>query len=104
MDESNFHELADEMLERLMDSLEMLEESDIETDLVDGVLTVTLPDGNEIVLNKHAPTAQLWLSSPASGAGYFSYNEDDDIWEDPDGQALEETLSADLNRLAGVEL
>ncbi len=105
MDESNFHELADTVLEHLAEAIEMADsEGVLEADLLDGVLTIVLPDGNEIVINKHAPSTRIWMSSPASGASYFSYDEDQDEWCLSDGIPLEEVLSTDLNKLAGIEL
>lgn len=105
MDESNFHELADTVLEQLAEAIEMADsEGTLEADLLEGVLTVALPDGNEIVINKHSPSTRIWMSSPASGASYFSYDEDQDVWCLPDGTPLEEVLSHDLNKLAGIEL
>lgn len=73
VDESSFHTAADAMLHRLFDRLDEAigEVSDVE--LQGGVLTITLDSGGQYVLNKQAPTRQLWLSSPVSGAWHFLY-------------------------------
>ena len=37
----------------------------------DGILTITLPDHRQYVINRHLGNRQIWLSSPISGAGRF---------------------------------
>jgi frataxin len=46
----------------------------LECELESGVLSLIMPDDKEYVINKHAPSKQIWVSSPYSGAGYFEYN------------------------------
>ena len=42
-----------------------------DVDLLDGILTVTLPQGQQYVINKHGVTRQIWVSSPFTGAHHF---------------------------------
>lgn len=37
----------------------------------DGILTITLPDRRQYVINRHLGNRQIWLSSPVSGAMRF---------------------------------
>ncbi len=68
--------MADKELAKLLELAEMLEESsDIEVELESGVLTLTMPNRRQFVINKHTPSRQIWVSSPTSGAGYFEYIE-----------------------------
>ena len=43
-----------------------------DVDLLEDVLTVTLPTGKQYLLNRHGVTRQIWLSSPFTGAHHFS--------------------------------
>jgi frataxin len=88
LDESAFQTLADSLLAAL--------EEDIgdDAELQAGILTVEGEDGTWIV-NKHAPTRQVWLSSPQSGARHFAW--DGKAWLDTRGGAdLLTVLSGEL--------
>lgn len=78
MEESFYHDKADKELAKLLEFAEMLEESsDTEVELDSGVLTLTLPNKRQYVINKHTPSRQIWVSSPISGASYFEYIKDE---------------------------
>lgn len=105
MDASCFHERADELLEALQDAIEEANtENEVQTDLIDGVLTVTLKRDGEFVLNKHEPTCQIWMSSPESGSSKYKYNEDDDEWYNSAGESFKEKISEELAQLAGIDV
>ena len=72
MNANEFEARARAVLERLMDRIEAAAGDVWDVDLEDGVLTVELPGGGQYLLNRHAPTGELWLSSPASGAAHFA--------------------------------
>ena len=50
-----------------------------------GILTVEGDDGTWIV-NKHAPTRQIWLSSPKSGARHYAFDAGSGQWRDTQGR------------------
>jgi frataxin len=88
MDESQFQRLADSLLAALEEGI------GADAELQGGILTVEGDDGTWIV-NKHAPTRQVWLSSPKSGARHFAW--DGKAWIDTRGDAeLLAVLSAEL--------
>lgn len=95
-DERAFATRADRTIAGLLDRIEAaLGEADAE--LRDGILTVELPDGGTFVINKHAPSREIWLSSPKSGAWHFGWNEAQDAWVSTRGpETLHGVLSADL--------
>lgn len=96
MNETSFENLADSLLEALEEAIG--EHADAE--LQGGILTVEGPEGTWIV-NKHAPTRQIWLSSPVSGARHYAFEAVSGQWQDTrGGSPLLATLSAEL----GVEL
>jgi frataxin len=88
MSASAFETLADSLLEAL--------EEGLDGELQGGVLTVEGEAGTWIV-NKHAPTRQIWLSSPKSGARHYAFEQAKGLWQDTRGGAdLLTTLSGEL--------
>ena len=89
MNESAFESLADSLLEALEEGLDGERQG--------GVLTVEGGGGTWIV-NKHAPTRQIWLSSPKSGARHYAFEPGSGLWQDTRGGAdLLATLSSELD-------
>jgi frataxin len=84
MDESEFEIKASHLLRDLVAHFENLL-PDAEVDFEGGVLTVELEDGRQYVLNKHAPTKQIWLSSPVSGASHYVFDESSVSWKNTRG-------------------
>ena len=76
-----------------------------EVDLEGGVLTVELEDGGTYVINKHAPTRQIWVSSPASGATHFARDQGSDRWIDTrGGRDLARMLRDEIRSATGADL
>src|SRR5207249_10395107 len=92
MSERSFESLADSLLVTLEGALG----DGADAELQGGILTVQGEAGTWVV-NKHAPTRQIWLSSPKSGAKHFSFEAGSGLWQDTRGGAdLLTTLSAEL--------
>jgi frataxin len=93
MSETAFQTLADSLLASLEEALS----DHADAELQGGVLNVEA-DGGTWVVNKHAPTQQIWLSSPRSGARHYAFDDASGQWKDtrggPDLLAL---LSAELD-------
>jgi frataxin len=90
--EQAFASLADGLLESLEEAIGA--EGDAE--LQGGVLTVQGDAGTWLV-NKHAPTRQIWLSSPKSGAKHYAFDMASGLWKDTRGAGdLLSTLSDEL--------
>jgi frataxin len=92
--------MADIPFESLADSLLAALEEGIgqhaDAELQGGVLTVEGDEGIWLV-NKHAPTQQIWLSSPRSGARHYAYDAASGQWRDTRGGAdLLSALTAEL--------
>ncbi len=93
---TEFHQRADQKLEALQDWIETLLE-DADVDLLDEALTVILTSGQQYIINKHAPTQQIWVASPVSGAHHFRYDEQVDVWCNVrTGQVLDDLLNDEL--------
>jgi len=90
--DSAFESLADRLLAVLEE--EIGDHADAE--LQGGILTVEGDEGTWIV-NKHAPTRQVWLSSPKSGARHYAYDAPSGQWKDTRGGVdLLAVLAAEL--------
>ncbi len=74
LEESRFHVLADEILERIAEKLEDEADEWCEAELQGGVLSVIMADEQRYQINKHATMRQIWVSSPYSGAAHFMYD------------------------------
>jgi iron-sulfur cluster assembly protein CyaY len=96
MSEFAFESLADSLLAALEEGLG----DHVDAELQGGILTVDGDDGTWIV-NKHAPTKQIWLSSPKSGARHYAFDAGSGRWQDTRGGA---DLLAHLSTELGVSL
>lgn len=92
MTHSAFETLADSLLATLEEALA----DHVDAELQGGILTVEGDEGTWIV-NKHAPTQQVWLSSPVSGARHYAFDAGAGQWRDTRG-------SDDLLAVLGAEL
>ena len=92
MTHSAFETLADSLLATLEEALA----DHVDAELQGGILTVEGDAGTWIV-NKHAPTRQIWLSSPVSGARHYAYDAGVGQWQDTRG-------GGDLLTVLGAEL
>ena len=96
MTHSAFESLADSLLATLEEALG----DHVDAELQGGILTVEGDEGTWIV-NKHAPTRQIWLSSPVSGARHYAFDAGTGQWRDTrGGDGLLAVLATEL----GVEL
>jgi frataxin len=80
MSDSAFESLADSLLEALEEGLGDVADAELQG----SVLTVEA-DGGTWVINKHAPTKQIWLSSPKSGARHYVFDAARGQWRDTRG-------------------
>lgn len=102
LDETRFATIADETLRRLMDAIDVSGADALEADLRDGILTIDLESGAQYIINKHAPNREIWVSSPASGAWHFAYDENRRAWRDT--RARDADTATTLDRLLEKEL
>ncbi|KAH8175589.1 frataxin-like domain-containing protein [Sarocladium implicatum] len=75
LSESEYHEIADEYMERLLNVCEEAQEEreDLDIEYSAGVMNITLPSRGTYVLNKQPPNKQIWLSSPISGPKRYDW-------------------------------
>ncbi|KAH9822321.1 hypothetical protein DFH28DRAFT_948322 [Melampsora americana] len=86
LDHQEYHQLSDETLHQLTESLETLIESGHpkvegwDLDFSNGVLTFSMGELGTYVINKQPPSKQIWFSSPISGPKRFDYDKDLKVW------------------------
>jgi len=103
-EDSEFHRRADALLTRLAAAAEDRLSEQAETEFAAGILQVDIGKDTYIV-NKHAPTRQVWLSSPVSGAWHFAWEAGRERWIDTrQGRDLLPLLSQEWASLTGVEI
>ena len=73
LDESAFHAAADATLSAMMETIEDALGDVLDVDMDGAILTIELDSGGCYVINKHASSRQIWMSSPVSGATHFGY-------------------------------
>ena len=105
-DESRFHILSDAMLEHLAESLEDDDGDWCEVELQGGILTISLENGQQYLINKHAVMEQIWVSSPVSGAKHYAYDADRQLWVSTrqNDEILPDSLSKELSIAAGKDI
>ena len=100
MSDSAFESLANGLLAALEEEIG----SHADAELQGGILTVeggAKFGGGIWVVNKHAPTRQIWLSSPQSGARHYAFDAGSGQWKDTRGGP---DLIAHLSAEFGVPL
>ena len=73
-----------------------------EVDLQDASLEIISPSGQVWLLNRHAPSQELWLSSPVSGGFHFRYHSASAQWRAT--RASQDDLYAHLSSELGISL
>ena len=70
IDAARFETEAIRTLEKVLEAVETVDNSDSSNNLNEGVLKVEFPEGT-FIMNKHSITKQIWYSSPVIGPAYF---------------------------------
>lgn len=105
MNDSDFQRLADATLTQLADRLEARDADGVlDVELAQGVLTLGLPGKKTIVVSKHGPSRQVWVSSPVSGGLHFTYDEARATWVLGSGVVMEALLADEVKALSGVDI
>lgn len=103
MEPSAFADLAEETLERLFDALDAAIGDDADVDFENGMLTVELEDGRQYVINQHAASQEIWVSSPQSGAAHYAFDPEAGTWlSTRGGDVLWQSLEREFKQLFGA--
>jgi len=97
MKEDIFNDAAYDALSHLFELLqETSKYMDLDVELSDGILYITLPSDEQYVINKHGPSKQIWLSSPITGASYYNYDESSNIFINKSQESLLDKVQKEL--------
>lgn len=100
--EAAFLDAANGWLDAVADRLDAAIGDVADVERQEGTLAITLPDGRQFLLNRHAVTRQLWLSSPLTGGWHFDWNADKNSWVATRAEAeLLALLTAELAQALG---
>lgn len=73
MTNTEFHQLAEELLEHIETEIEQ-QELDVDMDNDGNVLTIEFNNGTHIVINKQEPLHQVWLATKFNGHHFLYQN------------------------------
>lgn len=96
MNESEFHEIADQTIEDIQDAIDD-SGADIDYDEIGGVLTLEFENGSKIIFSKQGAMNQLWMAAK-SGGFHFDIKSETNQWVCDSGD--NEELYSMLSRLA----
>ena len=98
---NDYEKIADETLESLTETFEiLLEKHKLSSDVTysNGVLTVELDKYGTYVINKQTPNKQIWLSSPFSGPKRYDFLNQTWIYKH-DGISLHDLLNREISNV-----
>ncbi|MDH3949329.1 MAG: iron donor protein CyaY [Gammaproteobacteria bacterium] len=100
MDESEFNQRVDDILEQIEDAIDDTG-ADIDYDTAGGILTLSFENDSKIIVNRQTPVRQIWVAT-RQGGFHFVYNQDTDQWQLEGGeQELFDALSQYCSDQAG---
>lgn len=102
MNEQEFTELADAMLERIERALEACD-LDFDYDLKPGgVLELEFDNGSKIIVNRHGAAREIWVAARSGGYHFKPPSGDGGAWVDTrGGEDLLATLSRCMSEQSG---
>ncbi len=83
MTETEFVEQAEKLLAAIENALDAAQ-ADVECDRAGNVLTIEADSGDQVVVNLHTPTQQVWLAS-LKGGYHFSF--ENGLWKESRGRS-----------------
>lgn len=100
MNDSEFHQLADQLMLNIEQTLDDFDgDADIDYETNGGVMTLSFENGSKIVINRQEPLHQVWLATKTGG---YHFNYRDESWKcDRSGQEFYELLSEAASTQSG---
>jgi CyaY protein len=97
--ESDFSALTDAVLAAIGAALDK-DDADVDWTINDGVLTIDCADAGRLIVNRHAPSREIWVAARSGG---FHFRARDGEWRDTrDASELGEALARLLREQAGI--
>mgnify|MGYP001067163946 CR=1 FL=1 len=98
--ESKFETEAERALDRLVESIDDLEDDALEAELESGVLSIRFQDGTKFVVNSHRAARQIWMAA-GPVAWHFDLGEDGRWVASKSGDELFSTVSRQTSTKLG---
>jgi CyaY protein len=89
-------------IERGCDRINDATDADIDNQRVGGMITITFPNGSQLIINLQKPLQEIWLAARSGG---YHYRHDGRAWMDTKtGEELFGNLSREATAQAGQAL
>ena len=95
MSYEGFHDIAQQLLLKL-DELYSDHLNIEDSELSDGVLTLTTLNLQKIIISRQSPVKEIWVATPAGGV-HFRWDAEKKGWFDKKHQALEAHINQSVN-------
>jgi len=95
MTESEFDRIIEAIIIQIEDALDELD-NEIDYETSSGILTITLENHSQIIINRQISAMQLWMAAK-SGGYHFNYDENNGWQDERSGEAFITALNRCLN-------
>ena len=87
---TEFNETVDALFDQIVETIDESEAAD-DVELNQGVLEITCIDQSKIIINRHAPTQEIWVAAKSGG---YHFRWADGVWLDTrSGEPLSDAIS-----------
>jgi len=98
---TEFNEAVDALFEQVVEAIDATDAAD-DIELNQGVLEITCVNKSKIIINRHAPTQEIWVAAK-SGGYHFKWT--GETWLDTrSGEALSDSISRVVFEQSGVRV
>lgn len=98
---TEFNEAVDALFEQVVEVIDATDAAD-DVELNQGVLEITCANKSKIIINRHAPTQEIWVAAKSGG---YHFRWADGAWVDTrSGEALSDSISRVVFEQAGVRI
>jgi len=89
-------------IERGCDTINDATDADIDNQRVGGMITLTFPNGSQLIVNLQKPLQEIWLAARSGG---YHYRHDGAVWRDTkSGEEFFAQLSREASAQSGQPL
>lgn len=96
MSDRDFHDAVDQALAGIEDAIDRAD-TDIDIEATAGILTLTLDNGSKVIINRQAPTREIWVAARSGG---YHCGQSEGQWR---CNTTGESLGALLTRVIGEQ-
>lgn len=87
---TDFNETVDALFDQIVEAIDATDAAD-DVELNQGVLEISCKDRSKIIINRHAPTQEIWIAAKSGG---YHFRWADGIWLDTrSGEPLSDAIS-----------